>query len=1395
MVKPFKMKFLSAVVTHLARLAAAAFILLSAVTAAPAAPCDIKHSAPPFIAHDVTANPGTSASYCELCGYGYVTIVISNPYSGATMMNMTVTENLGSSGLTYDPAAPTPVRYSVNGGPAFAGAAPAVSGGGSVLTWTAAEIPALISLASDTWQGSYVENIAVTFAVRRVADPEGLVSANRAIQASLIFSTDSGCADSPQSATDILPLREPVPHVGKTGWNYDANQREGSRTGTVYGNNNDDIVWRINVSNTGLAGLQDLRFDDVMQANNLVVNYACPTAASANAVASNDGVPPAGSPCISASNSINDFIVTDPFGNRAVSPDGYEVDVTAGGNTSVYLVGKITANASCVASKSNTAGDVQWGCGAEPPSGGIAATSTGAAPGSATANLYTLYGDRALLSVQRAITGINTAQPAGSKGMVTITITNTSGGTVKNISLTDLLPPEYVIDPTYWTGGFVKTLQVSAAAFGINTIQPAYGSYPGMIDRITWTNPAAGTLTSTDPAVPLSNTQPAFTLTSSTAHPLYPDQVNMLREGDILTVTFPIVLVRTSSYDKVANLDVRTEAPNSDPPGTDPSNQITITNVLTVEFDTFCGSQGHQTRTFTDNAASFPEDLDVDIVGSELIFILTNDPNQPLPLTIAVANHGGHDASNSNDRSQYHTYVSFGQGMVVSSVPSACTLTANPPPRPVWTLPVAIPATAAVYDCTGGRIAPGATVNYTFQVIKNTNPNAADDLTFRADTIGEIRLWDGTPLWFPAPTPRLDGITDHANNYTLDGIRARVIGFNLLKSEYGNCTENNVPLPSLPDRFVEIGEECTFHIDTGGWFGFQTPGFTYIAVQKIQVVDQVPAGQGYVSSTDPFANIPPFGTTTAAIRSISLNKGTSLVPPAPQPLDEGWFNWTFNQAVPAERITHKDEWFRLNVSDRIMNNPVNASAAPNMHAAVSSNILVSYFQAVFFNPMTNLEEVYDLSPNTVGYPREAVRRVDLTVQEPRLTVVKEVCNETLYGAGPACSHFVTLADDGDAYSSYIYRLTIANEASSNGVPRAPAYDVVVTDTQDASDLAYIIPLGSDGLDNDADGLIDAADTGGEGSILTDDIVKNGVPAVIQFSHTHSTALQRIDAGSSVRLYYRVDFDDSAAPLQQFVNTASATYDSLEGPSGHQSAPQRPNGDSGGARVYATADAHATVRIIPVLTQPKRITAVSNTPLGGTSPQGVSVGEEVRYELTTSIPVAQLRSFVVRDVLPVGIRCTEAPAVNLNAAPYSDAGFVPGGIITPTCTSNLVTWNFGDQQVTKGTSNNRYDLKINFIARVENTANTNNGGLIRNGGASTSVSADYIDQAGQHVVLTYGEAAVVVQEPRITLTKAFSAASSDAGDIVTVTVTAANAGTATAYNLRVMEDLSAVPNLS
>ncbi|MDX1269628.1 MAG: hypothetical protein R3311_19810, partial [Oceanisphaera sp.] len=379
--------------------------------------------------------------------------------------------------------------------------------------------------------------------------------------------------------------------------------------------------------------------------------------------------------------------------------------------------------------------------------------------------------------------------------------------------------------------------------------------------------------------------------------------------------------------------------------------------------------------------------------------------------------------------------------------------------------------------------------------------------------------------------------------------------------------------------------------------------------------------------------------TTGQIDNIAFDRVGGPVPPNWDflgDLAQGTLFWTFNDN--GIYITQRNEWFELDLRTRLLNDPLNTSGVPNRHANPSTNTLTSNFDVVFLANTGN-EFTVPYGPSMSVYPPVSDRRVSLTVTEPYITVVKEVCNESLYGIGPACSNFVPLADDGDALNNYIYRLTVTNEASSGGVARAPAYDVTVTDRLDASDLAYVLPFGGDGLDNDGDG----STSGTEGTI-SDNIVANGIPAVLTFSYTHSSALQRINAGDSVQLFYRVDFDDDAAPLQTFTNSAVATYDSLEGASGSQTVGlEGANGTAVGARIYTSDLAEADVQIIPVETQPKRITRLSNTPLsGGPGTQGVSIGEEIGYRLNTLLPVALLRDFVIRDELPPGIVCSEAP---------------------------------------------------------------------------------------------------------------------------------------------------------
>jgi uncharacterized repeat protein (TIGR01451 family)/fimbrial isopeptide formation D2 family protein len=1339
-----------------------------------------------------------ATSYCEFCGDGVVSLTIQNPTT-APMTNITIVEDLQLSGLEY-----INNSTAINTVPAGASGNPGIVG--SQLTWTSAQVPQLANLAAGA-------NVVITFGVRSTV-AENLISAVRNINASADF--DMSCLAARQSVATgdfELPIRQPVPTILKDGRNYDAGQTIGSAyTDPVYGSFNDDVIWQVNVANAGLANMEALLMNDSINGN-FTINYICPTEGEAeDAAIANGGNP--GNNCIAFNSSYN---VADPFGNIA-DPD----DVAATSNVSIYYVGRIlNLNTNNV----NTA-DISWGCAVDSPAGGsitAPASTGGVTPGVTILETGTLSTDvvPAGLVITQTVTGSNPGQPLGSKGLMTITLENQTGGSIQGLTVATNLPAGYVMDNSYGPE--------NGQPFGqpTNVTVPIYGGYPGFID--TFTRDDAALITPD----PLDDLNPTFTLTSTSTGANLPQQRDMLRNGDIISLTFGIVMIDPNRFDRVADLDV---APENTGDGTDPANAVALTNTVVVNFDAVdsTGPQG-QTRSQPFNYSSDPEDLDVAI--SDALFILTNNPGVPLNLNVLLTNNGGHDADD------YTAYVTLGQAMTAQlPLPAGCSgPVANPPPHPHWDDPAAIPTSAAVYACDRGVIAPNTTETITFSVVKAAGA-VADDLTFRVDVFGEVTQFDGTALTFPAP-PVIPNTTPNvaqlANNYSFDAIRSRVLGFNLVKSAW-YCAEDGLPQPASPADILspvpgapntppltgnlnsQIGEDCTYRIESGGWFGFITPGFTLIEVQNVTVTDDLPnnlglVGQGFI----PFGGTPFNYTSTPGIILNGANGGAGTTP-----LDGTDISWNFNTA---SGIAVADEFFRVDFKTRLLNNPVDnlypvpGGYSPNLHGNLSTNIARSSFTAVFQSapiggvvpPPLNID-VSDTVNSPAGYivppgyPAEPERRVDLTDVEPNLIVTKQVCNESLNGFGPTCNGgvFADIVSDGDTNDSYIYRITLTNEATSP--VRSPAYNVISTDELDASGLMLVVDFTTDGLDNDGDGLIDALDLNGEGTITGNTI---GVPAVITIDESHSTPLLQVDSGDTVTFYYRVDPYITIAPLQLLTNRVNMTYDSLEGDFGNQNVPQHDNLSaalSGRARIYNTIEQTANVRMIPLLALPKLVTATSNTPITGT-PHDVSVGEELRYLLVADLPVANLRQFKIRDELPAGVRCIEGQEVNLSAPPYSAAGFVPGGTFASTCTNtganDYVEWNFGNQAVTLGPPGSRFNFPITFIARVENSAVTTEGAILTNGGGTVDttpppslsyctggVGVCYVDDMGLVQALDFAPVSIEVNEPAIALTKSFAPViNSDAADVLTVTVRATNTGTpalnnAPAYNLQVMDDL-------
>jgi len=1400
------------------------------------------------LAHDLTN------SFCQLCAQGEVIIRVAN-IGGITLNNVTVTENLSTNlamptGLTY---VPNSVSFTtIAGVGTITPFEPTLSGpNNSILSWNLGDLDS----PADGTLSNPIE-VEIRFNIQRAAgfDEEGLADPNtvdRSIEATATFNSICGSNPAPISTgIGILNLRQPLPTTTKLGWNVDAGQTEATAAAFAYGHEDDDIIWRVEVANAGLADLEDWLIEDTI-GGNFSFTAVCQTALDATNAA-NGTI--AGS-CVARAG----LSAAPPF----LPLPNPGTDAPLGGSGFVYYVGTILGT--CTNATNNT--NIEWGCDIDGTDGGIDSTNSSVLLASTlgSAGLSTDVSGAGLpgsgisnaLDVAVAVTGTNTAQPVGSRGRVTITITNDTGGTLQNLTMTDILPAEYVVDPSI--PNVVDTTSTNPA-FSI-TLIPANGvaSYDGMIDRVTWTNPT----TILDPVIdPLNNTTPQFTLDSTTTGSgAFP--VNLLRHGDQLIITFDIVLVDASRYDLDADLDIREETF----PATDPDNAFTLTNQLTVNFEEACVAPDPDSVVVSQNdIAANPEDLDVDIDGTNLSFIINTNPNIELPLTVRLTNNGGHQAEN------YFLVVTFGAAMEVNSSPVACTdISGTLPalPRPYWDDPEPIPVadSPTVFQCDSGIIQPGS-VTFDFTVSRPDPPSTIDDLTFRADVVGEIQLSDGTPLIFPAvtttPTAQIDNV---ANNYSLDAIRARVIGFGLVKSLVGDCTEQ-ASFPTRTPNSVFIGEDCEFNILSGGWFGFDTPGFGIIAVHTISVDDEIPtaatpvnpSAQGYISNTN-----------GAASDIEILNSGIAFTPSGINQLDQGTVTWTFNvpnggTAPNNNKLYVRDRFFNTNITTRILNEPLDVIATPpNQHNQLSRNILNTTFSADFVDS-SGTPGVFVFDENTTGYPTEDLRRYDLTITEPNLIITKDVCNETL-APGGVCgpSDFFDIVDTGDTEDFYVYRITISNTATAPGATRSPAYNVVISDLLDASDLMQVWPItplvnplrdpfDNDGLDNDGDGVVDEGD---EAEILTDNMVNipaNILPAQIKFSYTSSAALAQIDEGETVELYYRVNPDDFIAPLQTLTNTLDVRFDTLEGLAGSQNAvqfPVDPNdfpavypassvgipaGSAGSARVYTVSGETARVQVLPLAVERKIIVQTSLIPGAGPLPSGVEndpptsitvdvvVGEEIEYNLRTLIPVANLREFAVRDELPPGISCVEAPAVNLNAPPYDAAGFVPGGIIIPTCNDNIVEWIFGDQELTASLGNSRFEFEVGFIGRVQNIPTTLirpfnpnvNNCILRNGGAAASwgnvptttacdvdtfVRTSYRNDPSQGGVLIehlFDPIQVIVREPQLEMVKTFVEVASgnpgvdetdgDAKDIFEVRVDATNVGDAIAYNPQILDNL-------
>ncbi len=372
----------------------------------------------------------TQSTESCLCDETDVVVIIRNT-SESNIFNVEVVENLNTAtnGLTLST---TPdFEISTDAGATWSPIAISASNINATtgqITFNSTDIPELAELASvPNANGVLFSDIRVRF---DIVTPESSSGATPTLDLTGSGERNCGLAASVPSNSYQLPVDEPNIRVTKTGVNTTAEGIEGTAgnlidaslfANDVYAEPGDEIVWRIQINNSGDKAAQNVRLTDTLPAG-----------------VSNISLSPASTPAFSASGTVS-------------LPD---VPV---GNTFYYL----TTDAPAACADDVQEAEFTWGCvdnGATTPSNLTLPTATN----TANLNMPTPGVGSSALNVTQTFTTQNS-----SETLVRVEVTNT-GGVARFIRLTENLPDNFNIVTS--TNGNVWIDGVSVGTAPVNVL-------------------------------------------------------------------------------------------------------------------------------------------------------------------------------------------------------------------------------------------------------------------------------------------------------------------------------------------------------------------------------------------------------------------------------------------------------------------------------------------------------------------------------------------------------------------------------------------------------------------------------------------------------------------------------------------------------------------------------------------------------------------------------------------------------------------------------------------------------------------------------------------------------------------------------------------------------------
>ena len=373
-------------------------------------------------------------------------------------------------------------------------------------------------------------------------------------------------------------------------------------------------------------------------------------------------------------------------------------------------------------------------------------------------------------------------------------------------------------------------------------------------------------------------------------------------------------------------------------------------------------------------------------------------------------------------------------------------------------------------------------------------------------------------------------------------------------------------------------------------------------------------------------------------------------------------------------------------------------------------------------------------------------------------------------------------------------IIFTNVISHTALSSTTAYDVVFSDTLPAG-LSFVIPgttLDNDGLDNDGDGRVDAADTNGEGTIVGN---------TITVTSSNNPALVALGTGSTVVVTFK------ARVLNQVLgsridNTAGIVYQSLPDPTNEVR-----NGSDGVGTNLNNYAATSTVELVS-----RNVTAVNKTLFWSSQTNTVdpdlTIGERVVYKINVAIPRGVVTNLTITDLVPAGLDWVGSnpdPALHFPSEGYQFVIPADGPAIATNAAQGL---QITDSDPTPASSTNAdgsgvspvfafpaftnadgvggcdaFDFYLEFVvldAAVNNgigvsRTTASNGVIVANGGMSHTAYADPYK----------------IAEAKPQLAKTVAPHNVDAGDIVTNTLVVTNRAdaSANAYDIVVVDVLT------